>query len=340
MCVLRKRDMSVLLTYKKIILCPKKKLSAANQFSTYFYIPLTNTVTFLTGPFWANRKMGSLEEMAHYERKYTQYHAIANPIKLFFLKKYSQNWSSSIHRWKILESIGKNNPSYLTSSQGDNTNSNDTTQVRRNTSEKKMNVKTSNGESKLDEDYSGITPYGEAEKMPTDTESLLFERDPVAMHPWKKKRMNNPHYNIDPSAKTKKIQIYYNCEMTDMERKICKIKKFLRNGNPVDILLICEKQSDCYHKVNQKKEECVKKKINKTNEENTYECGITSICKDKSDFTNSALSLHLSEAKGSPQVNVRVNFLMRHLAKIANVEETFWHVQNGRRVILLKLYPR
>ncbi|ANQ09283.1 Uncharacterized protein PCOAH_00032500 [Plasmodium coatneyi] len=198
--------------------------------------------------------MGSFEEATHYERMCTQHHVIVNAIKLFFLKKYSQNWSASIHRWKIVESIGKNNTSYLTSAQGGSTYSNDdTTQVGRNTSEKKTNVNTSNGESQLDEDHSQIMPYDETEKIPKDAESHLFERGPVVIHYLKKKKQtNNPHYNIDPSAKTEKIQIYYNCEMTDMERKICKIKKFLRNGNPVDILLICEKDSDCDDEVNQK----------------------------------------------------------------------------------------
>ncbi|ANQ07073.1 Uncharacterized protein PCOAH_00013580 [Plasmodium coatneyi] len=334
--------MSVLLTYEKIILCPKQNLSAANQFYTNFYIPLANKVTFFTRPFWVNRRISAFEEAAHHDRKYIQYHVIVNAVKLFFLKKYSQGWSPSIHRWNIFESIGKNNPSYLTFAKGGSTDSNDdTTQVGRNTSEKKTNVNNSNGESQLDEINSQITPHDETEKMPKDAESHLFERGPFAIHYWKKKKQtNSTHYNIDPSAKTKKIQIYYNCEMTDMERKICKIKKFLRNGNPVDILLICEKDSDCDDEVNQKRGGGEKKKMNKKNEESTSEGGTTSICKDKNDFTNRVLSLQLGEAKCSPHMNVRVNFLMRHLAKIANVEETFWHVQNGRRVILIKLYPR
>ncbi|GAB65557.1 hypothetical protein PCYB_062890 [Plasmodium cynomolgi strain B] len=300
--------MSVLLTYEKIILFPKQNLSAANQFYTYFYVPFANKVTFFTRLFWVNRKMGSFEEAAHYERKYTQYHVIGNAINLFFLKKYSQNWSPSTHRWKFAECLRQNNQSYLTFDQGGSRDSNnDTTQVGQNTSEKETNVNTSNGESQLDEDHSQVTPYDETEKIPTDAGSHLFERDPVAIHYWnnmKKKKTNTPHYNIDPSAKTKKIQIYYNCEMTDMERKICKIKNFLRNGNPVDILLICNSDSD--GKVTQKGGKGTKK-MNKKNGESTSEGGPTPVCKVKNNFTNSALSLQLSEAKCSPHVNVRTS---------------------------------
>ncbi|EUD66138.1 hypothetical protein C922_03333 [Plasmodium inui San Antonio 1] len=336
--------MNVLVIYEKIILFPKENLSEANQFYTYFYAPFAKKVTFFTRPFWVNRKMGSFEEATHYESRYTQYHVIVNAIKLFLLKKYSQNWSPSIHRWNIVECLGQNNPSYLSFAQGGRRDSNnDTTQVGRNTSQKKTNVNSSNGESQLDGDHSQVTPYDETEKMPQDAESHLSERGPVAIHYWKKMKKNKTntlHYNIDPSAKTKKIQIYYNSEMTDMERKICKIKKFLRNGNPVDILLICDSHSQSDSKVTQKGGVGEKKKRNKKSRESTSEGGPTSICKVRNNITNSALSLQLSEAKSSQHVNVRMNFLMRHLAKIAIVEETFWHVQNGKRVILIKLYPR
>ncbi|KJP86572.1 hypothetical protein AK88_03768 [Plasmodium fragile] len=208
--------------------------------------------------------MGSLEKVAHYERTYTQYHVIVNALKLFFLKKYLQHGSPSIHGWNIVECTEKNNSSYLTSAQGGNRDSNDTTQGGRSTHEKKTNVSTSNGDSKLDEDHQHVTPYDETRKTPTESEPHVFESDPAAIHYWntkmKNKKTHPPHYNIDPSAKTKKIQIYYNCEMTDMERKIFKIKKFLQNGNPVDILLIYERDSDCDAKGTQKSGEKKKKK--------------------------------------------------------------------------------
>ncbi|EDL42400.1 hypothetical protein, conserved [Plasmodium vivax] len=321
--------MSVLLTYEKIILCPRQNVRAANQVYTYFYVPLANKVIFFTRPFWVNGKMGSFEEAAHYERKDTRYRIIRNAIKLFLLKKYSQNWSASPPRWKSVECLGQTNPSYLTSAQGGSRDSNDeATQVGQSTPAKQTNVITSNGEPQLDE----------TENIPTDAEPHLLDRHPLAIHQWNKKMVKMskgkpPHYDIDPSAKTKKIQIYYNCEMTDLERKICKIKKFLRNGNPVDILLICDGRAT------QKGGEKEKKK-SKTNGESPSEGGPASTCKEKNIFTNSALPLQPSEATYSPHVNVRVNFLMRHLAKIAAVEETFGHVQKGRRVHLIKLFPR
>ncbi|CRG97362.1 translation initiation factor IF-3, putative [Plasmodium gallinaceum] len=136
------------------------------------------------------------------------------------------------------------------------------------------------------------------------------------------------YYNFDPSLKTKRIQIYYNCEMYDMERKIKKIKNLLMNGFPVDILLIyntdniinksSEKQNKKF-----KQEENEKNKIHETNK-----------------ITKFVETEKLKQTKYSLHIYIKTNLILNSIKNISVVDQIFRHFKNRNHIILIKVYPK
>ncbi|SBT71886.1 translation initiation factor IF-3, putative [Plasmodium malariae] len=145
-------------------------------------------------------------------------------------------------------------------------------------------------------------------------------------------KKNYPYYNIDPSVKTKKIQIYYNCEMFDMDRKINKIKKFLLNGSPVDILLIYNSDAT------------IRKKLNKKNkyreDENKKKHRNFSNFQTSNKITKFTESQKLKDTKYSLHIYFKINLILNHIKKISKVDEIFRHIQNSNNIILIKAYPK
>ncbi|SBT76179.1 translation initiation factor IF-3, putative [Plasmodium ovale] len=146
-------------------------------------------------------------------------------------------------------------------------------------------------------------------------------------------RKSIPYYNIDPSLKTKKIQIYHNCEMHDMIRKVDKIKKFLLNGNPVDILLICDMERSINKKLRKKNNKSKDSDCLKENPKFSYS-------QINNKFTKCRDLQKLKETKYSLHIYVKINFILNHILKIAVVDEIFRHIKNKNHIILIKVYPK
>ncbi|CRG99209.1 translation initiation factor IF-3, putative [Plasmodium relictum] len=138
---------------------------------------------------------------------------------------------------------------------------------------------------------------------------------------------NFTHYNFDPSLKAKKIQIYYNCEMYDMERKIKKIKNLLSSGYPVDILLIYN--TDNSINKNLKKN----KKFKEDENENNRNFEINKIKR----FVETQ---EMKQTKYSLHVYIKINLILNHLKSISTVDQIFRHFKNRNHIILIKTYPK
>ncbi|VWU48278.1 translation initiation factor IF-3, putative [Hepatocystis sp. ex Piliocolobus tephrosceles] len=193
-------------------------------------------------------------------------------------------------------------------------------------------------------------------------ERLNFQKVQNSFLPVNYLKTKNSHYNIDPCAKIKKIQIYYNCEMYDMNRKLKKIKTFLLNRHPVDILLI--------YQINNSNEEDLKsnykkKSFKKTNNEikndNIENCVFKydkhfkdkqknkknsndSINNNNNNNNNKFVSFtnlnKLTDVKYSSHIYAKLGLIVNHINKIAIVDDIFIHMKNENHIILIKIYPK
>ncbi|GAW80046.1 hypothetical protein, conserved [Plasmodium gonderi] len=327
--------MNILTTKDKISLHPHQILNAANYFFKQFYVTYLNRDILFINSFSVKNKFNCFEK-SHHEKKYLNYRIIINLIN-FLIKTNPRNVSATRNHVKCTSYVEGNIPTYITTNHISRKNS---TMERKESVEKKSNKekneKVVDGEkTKLDQDHDQVTQDYNIGDTSTDIQCYFPEKEP-AFHLWHKQK-NIHHYNIDPSARTKKIQIYYNCEMIDMERKIYKIKKVLRNGNPVDILLICSNDNRAKKRAKREKKKNI---INKQDYESTSEDEHITKFPVKNKSAHFAELKKLNESKYSTHINVKINFLLNHLEKISTVDEIFRHVKNGKYVILMKVYPR
>ncbi|CAD2087232.1 translation initiation factor IF-3, putative [Plasmodium vinckei brucechwatti] len=144
-----------------------------------------------------------------------------------------------------------------------------------------------------------------------------------------------PYYNIDPSVKTKKIQIYHNCETHDMDRKINQIKNYLLNSTPVDILLICN--ADISTKENIDKQNGDHDNNNSSFKDGNKTQSNSEICYKYTNFTEFQ---KINKTKYSLQTYAKIHLLLNHLRNIAYVDEIFRHIKNQNHIILIKAYPK
>ncbi|SOV15221.1 conserved Plasmodium protein, unknown function [Plasmodium sp. gorilla clade G2] len=154
-------------------------------------------------------------------------------------------------------------------------------------------------------------------------------------------------YNFDPCTKTKKIQIYYNCEMNDIIRKINYIKKFLSTGSPVDIFLIYNTHDHIKTRNIKMKKQKNKNKNNISNIEDEQQEDQHNHY-DKQTFKNYESNKitkflntqKLNETKYSLHLYIKINFILNHIRNISIVDEIFRHIQNNNHIILIKAYPK
>ncbi|CZT98603.1 translation initiation factor IF-3 [Plasmodium falciparum NF54] len=154
-------------------------------------------------------------------------------------------------------------------------------------------------------------------------------------------------YNFDPCTKTKKIQVYYNCEMNDVIRKINYIKKFLSTGSPVDIFLIYNTHDHIKTRnIKMKKQTKISKnKISNIEDEqqeephNHYDRQIFKNY-ESNKITKFLHTQKLNETKYSLHLYIKINFILNHIRNISIVDEIFRHIQNKNHIILIKAYPK
>ncbi|SPJ10756.1 conserved Plasmodium protein, unknown function [Plasmodium sp. DRC-Itaito] len=160
-------------------------------------------------------------------------------------------------------------------------------------------------------------------------------------------------YNFDPCTKTKKIQVYYNCEMNDVIRKINYIKKFLSTGSPVDIFLIYNTDEHIKTRnIKRKKQKKISKnKISNIQDEqqeeeqqqvqqhNHYDRQIFKNY-ESNKITKFLDTQKLNETKYSLHLYLKINFILNHIRNISIVDEIFRHIQNKNHIILIKAYPK
>ncbi|SCM00768.1 translation initiation factor IF-3, putative [Plasmodium chabaudi chabaudi] len=212
--------------------------------------------------------------------------------------------------------------------------------------ERKTERRNTNAEEK--ENISKSNRYGEIttnkvtiEDMPSSISSNIFI-DKEGKSPYLGTNFNIgnykkkiPYYNIDPSVKTKKIQIYHNCETHDMDRKINQIKNYLLNSTPVDILLICNADI-------RTKENIDKQNDDHDNNNSSFKDGnktqSNSEISDK--YTNFTEFQKINQTKYSLQTYAKIHLLLNHLRNIAYIDEIFRHIKNQNHIILIKAYPK
>ncbi|CDU16784.1 translation initiation factor IF-3, putative [Plasmodium yoelii] len=198
------------------------------------------------------------------------------------------------------------------------------------------------------ENISKSTKYGEIttnkvtiEDMPNTISSNIFiDKEGKSSYLGTNLNIGNykkkiPYYNIDPSVKTKKIQIYHNCETHDMNRKINKIKNYLLNSNPVDILLICN--ADISTKENIDKQKGVHDNNNSSFKNRNKTLSNSEISNKYTNFTEFQ---KINQTKYSLQTYAKIHLLLNHLRNIAYVDDIFRHIKNQNHIILIKVYPK